>query len=135
MTRLLVLVVAILALALAACVAAETAPIGDGQVVYETRVAGGNTYTCATCHALAEPASDGLRRPGHPIGDATRRPHFKNGTKARFIDAVNGCLTEWMNADPWTEDDSRYRALHAFLDARATAPSAPALRFDRVDAP
>jgi hypothetical protein len=42
------------------------APTGGGQTVYESRVTGANTFKCATCHALAEPTSDGLRRPGTP---------------------------------------------------------------------
>jgi cytochrome c len=120
---------------------ATLAPTGGGKAVYENRVTGANTFKCATCHALAEPANDGLRRPGHPIGDATRRPSYKNGKVPRMIDAVNSCLTEWMNAEPWTESDARYTALHAWLDDTATelgaAPSrnAPALQIQRVDPP
>src|SRR5687767_5713184 len=56
-----------------------------GRSVYETPLADGNSFSCATCHALTEPSADGLRRPGHPIGDATRRRHWKNGKAATFL--------------------------------------------------
>ena len=115
----------------------SVAPAGGGQEVYENRVAGANTFRCATCHAITEPTTnDGLRRPGHPIGDATRRPNYKNGQVPRLLDAVNSCLTEWMNATPWTETDSRFVALYAWLDQQAGAAApAPAVTFARVDPP
>jgi mono/diheme cytochrome c family protein len=114
---------------------ATAAPLGGGKVVYESRVEGANTFTCATCHALTEPAEDGLRRPGHPIADATRRPSYKNGEVPRMLDAVNSCLTEWMNADPWTENDARYTALHGWLDGQAGSGPAAAVSIQRVDPP
>ncbi|MBC7974875.1 MAG: DM13 domain-containing protein, partial [Myxococcales bacterium] len=139
----------LVAAAATACTSDETAqplvgssnvpPTGGGKTVYENRVTGANTFTCATCHALSEPASDGLRRPGHAIGDATRRPTWKNGKVPRMLDAVNSCLTEWMNAEPWTETDARYTALHGWLDGTATAMGAPAVapavKIQRVDPP
>ena len=91
----------------------------------------GNTFACATCHALTEPAEDGLIRPGHPIGDATRRPSYKGGQTTEMLEAVNGCLEEWMGADPWTEESLEWRGLHLWLDALAseipagTAPTVP----------
>jgi len=112
------------------------APLGGGKAVYESRVENANTFTCGTCHALSEPASDGLRRPGHPIGDATRRPSYKNGQVPRMLDAVNSCLTEWMNAEPWTESDPRYGALVAWLDTQAgSSAEAPPIAIQRVDPP
>lgn len=115
-----------------------SAPLGGGQAVYESRVEGANTFTCATCHALREPSGDGLRRPGHPIGDATRRASYKNGMLPRMLDAVNSCLTEWMNADAWTETDPRYTALHAWLDGQAAGVAqgaAPLVKIERVAPP
>jgi mono/diheme cytochrome c family protein len=114
---------------------AIASPLAGGQAVYENRVEGANTFTCSTCHALREPTDDGLRRPGHPIGDATRRPNYKNGQVPRMLDAVNSCLTEWMNADAWTESDPRYTALHRWLDEQAGSGAAPALKIQRVDPP
>jgi len=115
------------------------APTGSGQSVYEERVTGANTFRCATCHALTEPTSDGLRRPGHPIGDATRRPSYKNGKVPRLIDAVNSCLTEWMNAEAWTDSDPRFTALSGWLEETAVKHGAPAvapeLKIQRVDPP
>jgi mono/diheme cytochrome c family protein len=106
-----------------------------GRAVYESPLADGNSFACATCHALAEPASDGLRRPGHPLGDATRRQRWKNGKVATFRDAVNSCLEEWMGTEPWGEREPRFVALRDFLDARAPAGHAPDLSYDIVQPP
>lgn len=121
--------------------ASETGPSGpagagpiDGRDVYERPFADGNTFACATCHALEEPAADGLRRPGHPIGDAAARPHYKNGALTSMLDAVNTCVEEWMNAEPMADDDPRWAALEAFLSARAPA-EAPPVEIQRVDPP
>lgn len=90
-------------------------PPPSGEDVYGLRVDGGNTYTCATCHALAEPAADGIRRPGHALGGAPSRRTYKNGRVSSFREAVNSCLTEWMGAEPWTAEDRRLAALEKFL--------------------
>jgi mono/diheme cytochrome c family protein len=105
-----------------------------GERVYSNPIDGGNTFTCGTCHAVTEPADDGLRRPGHPLGDATRRPSYKNGQVSSFLEAANSCLVEWMNAPVWSEEDEDYQAVFAFLDAGAPA-SAPALTFEVVQPP
>src|SRR5688572_11838733 len=76
-----------------------------GELIYRTPVADGNTFACATCHAIEEPTANGLRHPGHPIGDAARRATYKNGEVASLREAVNSCLEEWMVAEPWQEDD------------------------------
>ncbi|MCA9662445.1 MAG: DM13 domain-containing protein [Myxococcales bacterium] len=107
----------------------------EGQALYAEPIADGNSFTCATCHALSEPASDGLRRPGHAIGDATRRPSWKNGQLGDMRDAVNSCLVEWMNAEPWTADDPRYQQLFDYLDAQAPAGDAQALSFTIAQPP
>ncbi len=112
--------------------------VGDtesGLKVYEEPLADGNSFACATCHALAEPAPDGIRRPGHPIGDATRRAHWKNGKAATFLDAVNSCVTEWMVASPWTAEEPRFTALRVFLDAQTAAKSAADVPFEIVQPP
>ncbi len=109
--------------------ASTTAGAGEGETVYSTPVEGGNSFTCETCHALTEPA---LRRPGHPIGDATRRPSYKNGKLQAMLPAVNSCLEEWMLADPWTEDDPRWQALYGWLDEMAPEGDAPPLSFEIV---
>ncbi len=95
----------------------------DGELLYsQTMPAGtGNTFACETCHALSEPASDGFVRPGHPIGDATRRPNYKGGQTTDMLEAVNTCLEEWMRAEPWTADSPEWLALHGWLDEQASA--------------
>jgi cytochrome c len=95
-----------------------------GEAVYREPLEDGNTFACATCHALSEPADDGFVRPGHPIGDAVARSSYKDGTITELRQAVNSCVTEWMNGDPWTETDPRWTSLLAFLEAQAPSGSA-----------
>jgi len=109
--------------------------ISPGRAVYQEPLSDGNTFACSTCHALTEPTSNGIRRPGHPIGDATRRSHWKNGRAASFLDATNSCLSEWMGAPEWTESEPRFVALREFLDAEAGTRAAPDLDFEIVDPP
>lgn len=111
----------------------STQPIA-GESVYASRFTDGNTFACATCHALSEPAADGLRRVGHPIGDVAARSSFKNGQYSELRDAVNTCVTEWMLAPALEEDDPRWTALQAFLTERAPE-SAPAIRYQIVEPP
>lgn len=92
--------------------------VAEGAKVYMEPRSNGNTFACAHCHALSEPM-DSFTRPGHPIGDALRRPSFKNGELTSFIDAVNICLDEWMAVDsPWTESTEEFQELSAFLQDR-----------------
>ena len=103
-----------------------------GEAVFSNPVADGNTFACATCHAVEEP--DVLIRAGHPIGDAANRTSFKNGRIDNLRGAVNSCLEEWMAAKPWTEDDARWQALRGWLESLAPAGPAPAIE-SRVVAP
>jgi len=107
----------------------------SGQAVYEIPLSDGNSFACATCHALNEPSSDGLRRPAHPIGGATRRSHWKNGKAATFLDAVNSCVTEWMVAPAWQSSDPRFVPLQSFLDSPAPAGAAADLTYEIVPPP
>lgn len=109
----------VLAVVLVGC-ASDNEP-RSGDAIYRERVEDGNTFTCATCHAVREPAADGLRRPGHPLADAARRTSYKNGHVDSLHGAVNTCLTEWMAAAPWSEDDERWIALRDWLDSLAPA--------------
>jgi len=79
---------------------------------------------------LSEPAADGIVRPGHPIGNATRRPTFKNGALTDVREAVNICRTEWMSATAFDADDPRWLALFDYLETQATAEQEPALSFE-----
>ncbi|MEM6927271.1 MAG: c-type cytochrome, partial [Myxococcota bacterium] len=107
----------------------------DGQAIYENRLDDGNVFACGTCHALREPADDGILRPGHAIGDAVARPSWKNGEVGSLLDAVNSCRDEWMNApEPWTADDPDWLALESFLAAQAPATAEP-IRVEIVEPP
>lgn len=124
-------------LLLTGCSGSESPENLDGAEVYELPQPDGNTFACATCHALSEPAADGLRRPGHPIGDALGRPSFKNGQVDTFLAAANTCLVEWMTvSEPWTDESPRFLALKEFLEERAgEATEAPPLQFEIVPPP
>lgn len=115
--------------------AAAGASVESGEAVYREPLAEGNTFACATCHALSEPAPDGLRRPGHPIGDAARRSSYKNGQLEELRDAVNTCVTEWMNADALAADDERWLSLRRFLEDRAGDAAPTELAIDIVEPP
>ncbi len=107
----------------------------SGEALYLQRHTDGNTFACATCHALDEPAQDGLRRPGHAIGDAANRPSYKNGQLTELLDAVNTCRVEWMAALPFDGDEPRWTALLAYLSEVAGDRVAPALSYTIVDPP
>lgn len=125
--------------ALSACSQGSSGPAENeqvsGQAVYEMPLSDGNSFACSTCHALSEPSADGLRRPAHPIGSATRRSHWKNGKAATFLDAVNSCVTEWMVAPAWQATDPRFTALRSYLDAQSPPGAAPDLSYEIVAAP
>lgn len=113
----------------------DPSPVSAGQALYEEPQADGNTFACATCHALEEPTSDGFRRPGHAIGDAANRETYKNGQLTSFLDAVNICRVEWMAAPEFEADDERWLALSEFLAEQAGDTVAEALEFEVVDPP
>lgn len=106
-----------------------------GEQLYLKKHADGNAFACVQCHALSEPAEDKLRRPGHPIGNAAYRPSFKNGQVTSLLEAVNTCRVEWMGTTPWTKDTPEWHDLEAFLQAKATDRSPPALSFEIVPPP
>ncbi len=93
--------------------------VAAGQNLYESPVEDGNTFACATCHAMD--ASQGRRRVGHPLGGATSRDSFKNGQLDAFEDAANSCLAEWMNAEPWDAEDPRMLSLRAYVESGSGA--------------
>lgn len=107
----------------------------SGAEFYRQPHSDGNTFACVTCHALEEPAADGVRRPGHQIGDAVNRPTFKNGQLTRLIDAVNSCRVEWMAAPAFAADDPRWIALSEYLSGVAGEGAAPALVYQIVAPP
>lgn len=122
-------------LSLCACDGAETDAAPEGEALYQQPHADGNTFACATCHALNEPAADGFTRPGHPIGDAANRPSYKNGQLSTLLEAVNTCRQEWLNTTPFGDDDPRWLALSGFLEEQAGDAPAEPLTFEIVDPP
>jgi len=111
---------------LPACAGEVEDPVARGEAIYLDGLPRTNAFTCASCHAIEEPATDGLRRVGHPIGDAAARSTFKNMQLDELRDAANSCVTEWMRGDALAADDPLWTDLEAFL--RSSAPeSAPDL--------
>lgn len=110
-------------------------PASNGQALYEARHDDGNTFACSTCHALSEPAADGITRPGHPIGDAAARTSFKNGQLDTLLEAVNTCRQDWMGAPAFSDDDERWLALEAFLGEQAGDSAPSELTFTIADPP
>ena len=110
--------------------------IPDGEIVYRTALSNRSFFSCSTCHALEEPAEDGLRRPGHPLGSAPRRPSFKNGRLDTLLEASNVCLTEWMHAlEPWFEESPEWIGFSTFLESIAPDEPAPAIVYSIVAPP
>lgn len=128
-------VLQLVVLLLAGCAGSGSSAAPSGEMLYLQPHDDGNTFACATCHALEEPAPDGLRRPGHPIGDAANRPSYKNEQLAELRDAVNSCRVEWMAAAELSVDDARWIALRDFLESVAGDQPAPALRYEIVQPP
>ena len=106
-----------------------------GESLYREPHEDGNTFACATCHALSEPARDGLIRAGHPIGGAPLRPHWKDAQLSAFLDAVNTCRVDWLAAPAFSADDERFLALEEFLTAQTDATFVEPLSYSIVDPP
>lgn len=113
----------------------EESSRSPGERLYRQSLEEGNTFACATCHALEEPTADGTQRPGHPIGNATKRPTYKNGQFDEMLPAVNSCLEEWMNAPTWEKSDEDWQTLRDWLDSQATTDSAEPIEYDVVSPP
>ncbi len=106
-----------------------------GEMVYRFTQPTGNSFTCASCHALEEPASNGIDRPGHPLGSSTHRPTYKDGQLTEMLDAVNSCRDEWMNADLWTESSPDWLALAQWLEQRAAPGDADVVDIQIAEIP
>lgn len=125
-----------------ACLEPELASVREdgraGGVVFTTPLSSASTFACASCHAMSETdgfASDGFRRPGHSLQDSSKRETFKNGLFTDMLDAVNTCVTEWMNATAWTSDDTDWINLLNWLDDQSDVETAAAVVIDVVAPP
>jgi mono/diheme cytochrome c family protein len=97
----------------------NTSTGSEGEALYSRPLETGNTFACSSCHSLREPASDGLRRAGHPLAGVTARASYKNGRVSSLLAAVNSCVTEWMGGEAWLETDEDWRKLRGFLEAQS----------------
>lgn len=119
-------------LLLVACGSTTGVPV-TGDQVFRQPLEDGNSFACATCHALREPNDEGTRRVGHPLAGATKRTSWKNGQVSTFLDAVNSCVTEWQGATAWSPRDARLTALVSWLEAEGGGGAAVA--FEVVQPP
>ena len=89
----------------------------------------------------------GVLRAGHTLLNAHNRPSYKDGEAiANYVGAVNVCREDWIAVldivivgqeqhfefVPWTEQDSRFQDLLAFMKSLETSPTAPELEFEIV---
>lgn len=105
------------------CIEADASSLEEngryGAAVFTNPLSSASTFSCSSCHAMTETdgfASDGFRRPGHPLKNASRRESYKNGQFDSFLDAVNTCVTEWMNATALQETDTDWVNLLNWLE-------------------
>lgn len=134
MRKYYILIVMIFAVMSFSCDSGDDKDTENGESIYRNPVSGSqSTFTCDTCHALEE--GIGFRRPGHPIGNATRRASYKNEQLDSMLAAVNICLTEWMNAGSWTEDNPQWLSLFSWLDEQATVEEAELVIMKIADPP
>ena len=126
----------------AVCIAPDVSTLEEngreGSSIFTNALTTESTYSCATCHAISETdgfAVDGVRRPGHSLLNASKRESFKNGQYENFIDAVNTCVTEWMNAPALLESDSDWINLLNWFEDQSTADTSELVVIDRVDPP
>lgn len=110
----------------------------EGGVIFTTALTSNSTFSCSSCHAMSETgefAADALRRPGHSMENVTQRPTFKNGQLTELLDAVNICVTEWMNGTALTETDQDWINLNNWLADQATVQVSEAIVSEVVDPP
>ncbi len=107
-----------------------------GAAVFTTPLSNASTFSCSSCHAMSETdgfASDGFRRPGHPLMNASKRESYKNGQFDSFLDAVNTCVTEWMNGDALSETDPDWVNLLNWLEDQNTDAAAELVQIEIVE--
>jgi mono/diheme cytochrome c family protein len=100
----------------------DPAAIERGRAVYD-EVDGTKKFACSTCHA-ASPESGDFLYAASSLHDALARPSYKLGKLTSFLDAANTCREHWMVTSKWTEDDTKFKDLTAFL--RSITPPGPA---------
>ncbi len=125
-----------------ACLEPELASVQEngraGGLVFTSALSSASTFACASCHAMSETdgfASDGFRRPGHSLQNSTKRETFKNGLFTDMLDAVNTCVTEWMNATAWSSDNTDWINLRNWLNDQSDVETAAAVVIELVAAP
>ncbi|HEY0712513.1 MAG TPA: c-type cytochrome [Polyangia bacterium] len=91
-----------------------------------------NTYACATCHIVAPPAEESLRRaerldPGYNLYDTVQRPSWWGGDKTRLLDAINTCIFQFMGGRTLQAAEDPARQLYEYLAVNSGGAPAPAL--------
>lgn len=110
----------------------------EGANIFMTPLTSASTFSCASCHAMSENdgfAGDGFRRPGHPLLNAAKRASYKNGALDSMLDAVNICVTEWMNGEPLASNDPNWINLMNWLQDQNTIETTDPVVIDIVPPP
>lgn len=115
-------------LALVACSTSSTPPAivhlsaaEHGRALFSDPTASSsplNNVACASCHRVADDASDVRLLPGGALAGASGRASYWAGQEIELLRAVNDCRTYFMQArDAWTADDEEAKALWAYLSS------------------
>jgi thiosulfate dehydrogenase len=85
-----------------------------------------NVFACSTCHDTTATAT--RVRPGYTLFDSTTRPTWWGGFETTLIDAINVCVTNFMEqgGKPLDAGDDKARGLYAYLMSISPDPSPPA---------
>ena len=117
----------VLALALAGCSESATQ---YGQSLFSdpsVSPAKSNLFSCSTCHDTTAMAT--RVRPGYTLFDSATRPSWWGGFETTLIDAINVCVTNFMEqgGKPLAAGDDKARGLYAYLTSLSPDPSPMAL--------
>jgi thiosulfate dehydrogenase len=87
--------------------------------------AASNRFRCSTCHEVVDPPQH--VRPGYTLHDSVVRQGWWGGNVLTLLDAVNQCITNFMQGRALDSTDDKGRALFAYLQSISPDPSAPEL--------
>ncbi|GDY28310.1 hypothetical protein AHAT_42000 [Agarivorans sp. Toyoura001] len=109
-----------------------------GQQLFTQADAGGNQFSCSTCHAIDEDSQglddQQLHRPAHSLRNVVNRNAFYNGSFSELIDAVNNCRVDWMDANTYSDTSEQWGALQQYLQSFSDGSVADEVSFNQVAA-
>lgn len=111
--------------------------LAEGKMLFENAHRGrnGNGFSCIICHDTGVDGESGIKRAGHTMMNAFNRPSWKNGNVNNLLEAVNTCLSDWMNADTLSEDDLLWDALETYIRSISPDPNSKPISIQIVSPP